>query len=160
MTPHPGETADLDALGKQFHDALATKRDGNIDAAEDTLRSILKTEPRLPEPRMELARILLDTDRLEEAEAQAREARQYLEDDGQWTDDLPTDTVLALCYALIAEILRRRADEDNVIFGDPDAFRAIVEESQQLFEKASELDSSDEYASYHAFFLGAKGHSS
>jgi len=154
----PTEEAELDALGDRFLDALKAKRDGQMDAAEDALRAILKIEPRLPEPRMELARILLDTDRLEEAEAQAREARQYLEDDGQWTEDLPTHTVLALCYALIAEILRRRADEDNIIFGDPDAFRAIVEESQQLFSKASELDPSDEYASYHAFFLGAKGH--
>jgi tetratricopeptide (TPR) repeat protein len=159
MTQSTQPAAELDALGEQFLDALKWVRDGNIDGAEDALRAILNVEPRLPEPRLELARLLLDTDRLEEAEAQAREARGYLEADGQWTDDLPANVVLALCYGLIAEILRRRADEDNVIFGDPDAFRAIVDESQTLFSKAAELDPSDEYASYHAFFLGVKGHS-
>jgi len=159
MTQPTQEAAELDALGERFLDALMSVRAGNMDAAEDALRAILNVEPRLPEPRLELARILLDSDRLEDAEAQAREARGYLEADGQWTDDLPANVVLALCYGLIAEILRRRADEDNVIFGDPDAFRALVTESQELFTKASELDPSDEYASYHAFFLGVKGHS-
>ncbi len=159
MTQPTQEAAELDALGERFLDALTSVRAGNMDAAEDALRAILNVEPRLPEPRLELARILLDSDRLEDAEAQAREARGYLEADGQWTDDLPANVVLALCYGLIAEILRRRADEDNVIFGDPDAFRALVTESQELFTKASELDPSDEYASYHAFFLGVKGHS-
>jgi len=152
------EAAELDELGRQFMDALRAKSDGKLDVAEDELRAILKVEPRLPEPRMELARILLDTDRLTEAEEQAREARGYLEADGQWTDDIPANVVLALCYGLIAEILRRHADEDDVIFGDAEAFKGIVEESQQLFAKASELDPSDEYASYHAFFLGTKGH--
>ncbi len=159
MTSQPtNEAAELDALGRQFGQALQAKRDGNLDVAEDELRAILKVEPRLPEPRMELARILLDTDRLEEAEEHAREAKTFLEDGGQWTDELPENVVLALCYGLIAEILRRHADEDDVIFGDPAAFQAIVEESRQLFAKASELDPSDEYASYHAFFLGPKGH--
>ena len=157
MTQPPDETALLDDLASQFLSAMTAKSDGRFDAAEDQLRAILKIEPRLPEPRMELARVLLDSDRLEEAEEHAREARGFLEGDGQWTDDLPKNVVLALCYALLAEILRRHADEDDVIFGDPEAFKAIVTESQDLFARADKLDPSDEYASYHAFFLGTMG---
>lgn len=152
------EARRLEAVAERFLEALKQKDAGRIDRAEDALREILRLEPRLPEPRMELARILLDTDRLPEAEEHARLALEHLESGGQWTADIPENVVLALCHALLAEILRRRADEDDVIFGDPGAFRALVEESRTHFEKASELDPADEYASYHAFFLGPQGH--
>src|SRR5690606_14016770 len=131
---------------------------GDLDGAEDELRAILKVEPRLAEPHLELARVLLDTDRLSEAEAHAREGLQHLESGGQWTDEVPENVLLALGHALLAEVLRRRADEDDVIFGDPDEFRGLVEESRVHFARAAELDPSDEYASYHAFFLGPAGH--
>ena len=60
--------------------------------------------------------------------------------------------------ATLAEILRRRADEDDVIFGEPEAFRALLAESKVHFEQAATLDPSDAYSSYHAFFLGPVGH--
>jgi hypothetical protein len=65
--------------------------------------------------------------------------------------------VEAIAHALLAEILRRRADDDDVIFGDADAWKALVAESEAEFEKAAALDPADEYASYHAFFLGVPG---
>lgn len=148
----------LDELGRRFLRALADKDAGRIDDAEEALRALLAEEPRLAEPRMELARVLLDTDRLAEAEDQAREALEQLEKNGAWTAEIPPNVLLALAHALLAETLRRRADEDDVIFGDPQAFKDLVEESRQHFEKAAELDPADEYASYHAFFLGLKGH--
>jgi tetratricopeptide (TPR) repeat protein len=148
------EEAKLAALGQTFLSALAAREAGRLDAAEDALRDVLKEEPRLAEPRLELARILLDTDRVEDAEAEAREALEQLERTGPWTDELPPNVVHALAHGLLAEILRRRADEDDVIFGDADQFRAIVAESRQHFERAAALDPSDEYSSYHAYFLG------
>lgn len=144
----------LAVLEQRFLDALRAKDAGEIDRAEDELRDILRLEPRLAEPRMELARILLDTNRLEDAEVHAREALERLLAGGQWTDDLSEEVVQALCHALLAEILRRRADEDDVIFGDPRAFRELVRESREHFEQAAALDPSDEYSSYHAFFMG------
>jgi hypothetical protein len=36
----------------------------------------------------------------------------------------------------------------------PAQFHAIVNEARQHFQRANELDPSDEYASYHAFFMG------
>lgn len=147
----------LEALEKRFVTAVTHKDQGRLDDAEDEFRDILRAEPRLPEPRMELARLLLDTDRLDEAEEHAREALGFLEAGGQWTDDLSEEAVLGLAHALLAEILRRRAEDDTVIFGDPQAFQRIVTESREHFERAAALDPSDEYSSYHAFFMGKPG---
>lgn len=147
----------LEDLGDEFMLSLRLKDQGKLDAAEDKLRHILRKEPRLPEPHMELARILLDTGRRTEAETHAREAVQWLNQGGQWTDELPENIVLSLAYALLAEVLRQRADEDDVIFGDPEVFKAMIAEARQCFEKARSLDPADEYASYHAFFLGVPG---
>ncbi|MFK7929240.1 MAG: hypothetical protein AB8H79_13690 [Myxococcota bacterium] len=157
-TASDAEEARLADLAEQFMGALEHKRQGRVDRAEDDLLAILKAEPRLPEPRMELARIYLDTERVDSAEEHARLALKNLEDGGQWTDGLPENTVSALAHALVAESLRRRLDEDDVIFGDPDQFKALVNEAKTHFAKAGELDPSDEYSSYHAYFLGAEGH--
>jgi tetratricopeptide (TPR) repeat protein len=147
----------LDALSQRFLTALAYKDRGELDDAEELLREIIATEPRLPEPHMELARILLDTERLTAAEPHAREAIQWLEQGGQWNEEVPEHVMHGLAHALLAEILRRRADEDEVLFGDPAVFHGLVREAQHHFAKANELDPSDEYASYHAFFLGIPG---
>jgi len=149
---------DLGGLEQRFLRALAAKDKGDIDAAEDELRAILRAEPRLPEPRLELARILLDTDRVADAEPHAREAIDHLEAGGQWTDELPEKVVLGLAHAILAEVLRRIADEDDIIFGDPERFHALVAESKERFQKAAELDPDDSYSSYYAFFLGEDGH--
>jgi tetratricopeptide (TPR) repeat protein len=152
-----GEKA-LEQLSQRFLAALADKDAGKLDRAEEELRAILLIEPRLAEPRLELARMLLDSDRLEDAEEHAREGLGNLEKAGPWTDEIPENILKALAHALLAEVLRRRADEDDVIFGDPDEWRAILDESKREFETAHGLDPADEYASYHAFFLGLKAH--
>ncbi|MEZ4236167.1 MAG: hypothetical protein R3F59_08390 [Myxococcota bacterium] len=152
--PEEHEARELERLSAAFLGALAARERGDLDRAEDELRAIIRAEPRLAEPRLELGRILLDTDRLADAEDQAREGLQILEAGGQWIDDLPDHVTLSIAHALLAEILRRKADEDDVIFGDPDTFRAMVAEAKAHFAKASELDPSEEYASYYAFFLG------
>ena len=153
----PGEAL-LEALGQRFLAALGAKDAGRLDRAEDELVAILKVEPRLPEPRMELARLLLDSDRLHDAEPHAREALASLEAGGQWTDEVPENVVRAMAHALLAEILRRIADEDDVIFGDPERFRALLAESKHHFEVAAGLDPDDSTSSFYAFFLGEAGH--
>jgi tetratricopeptide (TPR) repeat protein len=148
------EAVRLDALAAQFTAALDLKERGDLDRAEEMLHRVLRAEPRLPEPRMELARILLDTDRLADAEEHARLALEHLEGGGRWTDSLPPGVVEAIAHALLAEILRRRLEEDDVIFGDPEGFRRMLQESQQLFARAHTLDPTDETSSYYALFLG------
>lgn len=150
----PDETSALQSLEADFIRGISEKDAGDFDRAEKTFRSILKTEPRLAEPRMELARILLETERVSDAEAHAREALTHLESGGQWTDDLPENVVLAIANALVAEALRRRADQDEILFGDPEVFKQMVADSKHHFAKACELDPSDETSSYYAFFMG------
>lgn len=154
MSEFPQEDDVLAELAPRFLTALAHKDAGRFDEAEEILRDLLKIEPRLPEPHLELARLLLDTDRLDHAESHAREAVAHLQAGGQWTEDLPENVVKALAHAVLAEVLRRRADEDDVIFGDPERWRALLEESRQHFDQAAALDPDDSYSSYHAFFLG------
>jgi tetratricopeptide (TPR) repeat protein len=144
-------------LEPTFLAALAAKDAGRTDDALDKLEEILKVEPRLPEPHLELARLQLDLDRLSDAEIHAREALRWLEAGGQWTEEIPEETMLALAHATLAEILRRRADEDDLVFGDPAVFRALLDESKEHFETAARLDPSDETSSYYAFFLGQAG---
>ena len=148
------EDAALATLGPLFLQALAHREAGDVDKAEDLLRDVIRREPRVGEPHLELARVLLDTDRVAEAEEHAREALSHLTTTGVWIEDVPENTVLALAHAVLAECLRRRADEDDLIFGDPDDFNAVIREAQAHFQAAHELDPSDEYASYHAFFMG------
>jgi tetratricopeptide (TPR) repeat protein len=152
--PEQLEAKELQTLGAEFMTALRLKEGGKIDKAEALFKTIIRQEPRLAEPHMELARLYLDTDRLGEAESEAREALEQLTKGGQWTDEIPENVLSALAHGLLAEILRRRADEDDVIFGDPEVFQALVTESQNLFKQASALDASDDYASYYAFYLG------
>lgn len=151
------EAARMEALGKRFLQGMELKRNGALDDAEDVYRAITRIEPRLAEPHMELAHILLETDRLGEAEEHAREALEHLRRGGPWTDDLPAKTVESMCHALVAEVLRRRADEDDVIFGDPAVFKKMVDDAKHHFEEAARLDPSDATASYYATFMGVPG---
>lgn len=148
------EQARLGALGERFMAALTDKDAGRLDDAEEALRAIVRTEPRLPEPHLELARVLLDSGRLTDAEAHAREGIQHMEATGPWVEDIPSNVLEAMAQRLLAEVLRRRADEDDVIFGDPATFHGLVRESKDAFAKAAELDPSDEYSNYYAFYLG------
>lgn len=148
------EEAQLASLEPRFLAALAAREARRLDDAEDELRAILAIEPRLAEPHIELARVLADTDRLHEAEEHAREGVALLDNPGPWTDEIPENVLRGLAHALLAEVLRRRADEDDVIFGDPAVFQALVRESREHFERAAAIDPSDEYSSYHAFFMG------
>lgn len=156
--PTDAEAEALRALEGQFLEALARKDAGDIDRAEELLNGILQEEPRLPEPRMELARILLDTERIETAEEHARMAVDQLEAGGQWTDMLPENVVKSVAHALLAEILRRRLEDDAVIFGDPAAFKGLLSEAKVHFELARDLDPTDETSSFYAYFLGPEGH--
>lgn len=144
----------LDALGERYLTAVNLAANGVLDRAEDMLRDILRNEPRLPEPNLSLARLMLDTDRLEDAEEYTRAAIEMLAADGQWTDEVPENVVQSIAHAQLAEILRRRADDDDVIFGDPEAFHALLADSKTHFARAAELDPTDATSSYYAFFMG------
>ncbi|MCA9568535.1 MAG: hypothetical protein KC656_11865, partial [Myxococcales bacterium] len=95
----------LDALGERYLLAVERVSTGDLDRAEDLLRDILRQEPRLAEPNLTLGRLLLDTQRLEPAEEHTRTALAILQDEGQWTEEVPEDVVLSIAHAQLAEIL-------------------------------------------------------
>ncbi len=145
---------DLDKLGVDFLEAVAVHAGGDIDRAEEMLRKVIRTEPRLAEPHLELAHLLLATERLDDAEGHAREGLEHLSSTGLWMEDLVEEDVRALAHRMLGEILRRRAESDDMVFGDAAVFRATLEESRLHFSTASKLDPTDTESGQAAFFLG------
>ncbi len=145
-----GTEEHLDGLGAQFLGGLKRMEQGDVDGAAEEFRRILKAEPRLAEPRIELSRILIETGQLREAEAEVREAIRILDGGGLWLDTLPEDQVKSVAFGMLAEALRRLAETDDVVFGDPDTWRSIVDESHAAFRKARELDPENSHADYWA----------
>ena len=140
----------LEGLDEQFIDGLRRMDSGDVDGAAEGFRRILKAEPRLAEPRIELARILVETGQLREAEAEVREAIRILDGGGMWLDNLPENQVKSVAFGILAECLRRMAETDEVVFGDPETWRSIVDESHAVFRKARELDPENAHADYWA----------
>ena len=140
----------LDGLDKQFLDGVKAFEAGDVDGAAETFRRILKREPRLAEPRVELGRILIETGQLHEAEAEIREAIRILEGGGLWIETLEEHQVKSVAFGMLAEALRQLAETDEVVFGDPEAWRKIVDESHAAFRKARELDPENAHADYWA----------
>ena len=48
-------------------------------------------------------------------------------------------------------MLRRRADTDEVVFGDEAAFKEIMDETRAAFRRAADLDPTNEHAVSWAF---------
>ena len=143
----------LEALQEQFLAALDHHRRGDVDRAVELLKGVLEGEPRLAEPRLELGRIELDMGHLEEAELQTREALRILLAGGQWVDDLSEEQMQSIAHGQLAEILRLRADSDEVVFGDPQVFKRMLAESKAHFDQAAKLDPDAVSASGHAEFF-------
>lgn len=140
----------LEGLDEQFMDGTKRMASGEIDAAAEIFRRILSAEPRLAEPRIELARILIETSQLKEAEAEIREAIRILESGGQWIDAFTENQVLSVSYGILAEVLRVLAEGDELVFGDPETWRNVVDEAHAAFRKARELDPENAHADYWA----------
>lgn len=158
-TNNPNDPTKLDEshlahLGPRFLDAVAKRTAGKVDAALEAFTEILKAEPRLAEPRLEIARIYLEMGRLDDAEEEAREGLRILESGGQWTMDLPENVVLAVGWALLGEILKEKAASDEVVFGDPAVFTDLLAQSRAAFARAAELDPSDTASHVTALELG------
>ena len=114
---------------------------------------IVKSEPRLPEPHLELAHIEMEAGSLEGAEVYARQGIDWLTKGGQWLATLEAHELVAHAHDILGEILRRRATSDEVVFGPEERFRELLNEARLEFSKARELDPSNEHAHHNDFFL-------
>jgi len=140
----------LDAL---FMEALEARRQADVDRALDLLQRIIRKEPRLAEPHLELGRLHLDAGRLDDALAETREALKWLLLGGQWVDDLSEDVMLSVAHGQLAEILRRIADTDEVIFGEPERLKELLKEATKHFDEAHKLDPENDHARMFSFQL-------
>lgn len=148
--------SDEDSLQRDFLGAAAARSRGDVDRAEELLRAVIATEPRFAEPHLELADLLLATDRLDDAEGHAREGLAALDATGLWTEDLDEHEVRAVAHRLLGTVLRRRLEEDDaVVFGDPAEFRAVVDECRKHFAEAARLDPDDAESGRTADLLGS-----
>jgi Tfp pilus assembly protein PilF len=135
------EAAAIEPMQALFMAAMEHRQVGHAKKAESCLLEILKNEPRLPEPHLELAHIYHGMELLEEAKTHIDQAVQFLENGGQWLD-LPENEILAMAYLIQGEIYRSLADLDEVVFGDQAVYVDYVNRAKNAFTKANHLDSS------------------
>ncbi|MCO4773676.1 MAG: hypothetical protein KDA24_26835 [Deltaproteobacteria bacterium] len=144
----PDEDRHLIPLGSKLAKAMKLRADGKTDSARTLLREILLADPRLAEPRLELAHIAADGEEWEEAEEQARAALELLLKGGQWTADVSQESLRSFATNLLAEVIYRAIQAGDLIFRDEKAFKARWNEAAELFEQALKLDPQNEDARY------------
>lgn len=135
--------AHLPKLAQDFMVAMELREKGKMDEARLLLEGIVRKEPRLPEPHLELGRIWLEAERLEDAEEEAREAIGLLEKGGQWIETVEEHVMLSLAWSLLGAVLQAQASTDEVVFGPAERFKELVAASKLAFAKAAELDPND-----------------
>jgi hypothetical protein len=135
-----------EALEPKMKAALALREAGQNAKAADVLREIIHADPRLPEPRLELAHVAASRDDWEEAQTQARMGVSLLRAGGQWTADLPPSTLLAFAINLLGETVVRPLEEGDLFLVDQPAFVVAWNEAATLFQEAATLDPASEDA--------------
>jgi tetratricopeptide (TPR) repeat protein len=153
MDEQGNETAELEELWVR---AVEARQDGRDDRAADLLRSILAAEPRLAEPRLELAHMAVNRGDLEEAEEQTWMAVDILGRGGQWIDDIPGPKLEAFAHNLLGEIRYARAE--LIAAGtDRDAFEELWNGAAEAFARAAQLDPDNEDARRNAAHVRKRG---
>ena len=154
MSDEPEVEEHLETLGPRFMAALEERRQGRDDQALKLLQQILRAEPRLPEPHLEVGRIYLDMGRLDDARAETEEGLRLLDAGGHWVEEIPLEVLMSTAHGQLAEVLRQLADSDAVIFGDPQVFKALLARAKTHFAKARDLDPKNQHAGFYAFYMG------
>lgn len=123
-------------LAGRFEQGLELRRKGDTKGAQKAFQDILRAEPRLAEPRLELAHIATDAGDWEEAEAQARQSVEILRSGGQWIDSLQPQELLSFATNLLGEIIVREIEDSDTLIDDAEALQARWNEAATLFAAA------------------------
>ena len=142
----------LKQLEFKFLEAIKAHQEGNLDKAELISKAILKLEPRLVEPNVELSSIALRREQLELAQGYAEEAIRLCTLHGHWMDNFTDDELLAMAYCNLGEALRKQAEMDEVIFQDPEMFEVLIGKAKEAYQKAAKLDPDNEFAKFWGAF--------
>lgn len=145
QVPNGAEADILRMLERQFLQALELLRIQRESAARALLEEILRAEPRLAEPRLELAILDAHDGALEAAIEHVRMAVDVLDKGGQWTDDLPPHVLRAHARNLLGELLIESAQTDAAV-ADEELFAATYNEAVALFRQAYDEDPDNEAA--------------
>ncbi len=138
--------ARLPDLAKAMKRALKARANGRNDDAALILKEILAVEPRLAEPRLELAWLAASAEDWDEAEAQARLAVEILEAGGQWNDDLTPERLMSFALTMLGEVIVRPLEEGDLFLVDRGLFTGRWNEAAGLFDRAVQLDDANEDA--------------
>lgn len=133
----PYEQLELEGL---FMEGVEAMQKGETSRAEESFRAVLLKDPRLPEPRLELAMILFRRDDMEEAEEQARFALEQIEKGWHWLDVMTDEELHAHALTLVAEILVARTSGDGVEVVDGEVLRETWTEAERMLRRAVQLD--------------------
>lgn len=136
----------LDALAPKMVAALEARRAGEDSVAEKLLRDILRNEPRLAEPRLELAHLAAEREQWEEARTQAELAVTTLRAGGQWTLDVEPPALLSFALNLLGEVIVRWLEEGDLLLRDRPEFTRRWNEAAGLFADACRLDGTNDDA--------------
>lgn len=126
------------ALEGLFLNAMAARQGGDDAQAAALLKDILKAEPRLAEPYLELAAIAAERGDLDEAEELARNGVEQLRRGGQWVADLDDDEMMAFALNLLGELEMRASEE--LVHGDTEEFRTRWNSAAAHFREALRHD--------------------
>ena len=136
------------ALIKKFEQAMEARQKNDLDSCCELLLHIIKNEPRLPEPHLELANIYLLIEKLEDARVHIEEAITYLENGGQWTD-MDLNLILSLAYSTKSEVYHALADRDEIVLSVNEVeFVRLITISKNAKKKANELNPNQQLENY------------
>ena len=133
----------LEELQPLMRQAMALRDEGKDEEASKVLREILRSEPRLAEPRLELSHIAASACDWPEAENQARMAVDALRSGGQWTLDLEPSQILSFALNLLGEVLVRDLEEGDLLMVDRPRFVTRWNEASNCFREALEQDNAN-----------------
>lgn len=133
----------LTALEPKMRLAMTAREQGNDAEAKRLFDEILKEEPRLAEPRLELAHMAAGTEDWEGAQSQARLAVEILKRGGQWTQDVAPEALLGFALNLLGELMVRPLEEGDLFLTDRPRFDASWNEASTLFGLAMAADPSN-----------------
>ncbi len=133
-------------LQRHFMKAMQLREAGDESGAAKVLEEILREEPRLAEPRLELAHIHLLHDRFDEAHEHAKLAVSTLRAGGQWTQDVEPSALLSFAVNLLGETVARRLEEGDLFLTDRASFTRLWNEASAHFDEAARLDGCNEDA--------------
>jgi len=136
--------------------AVEARQEGDDDKARKHFKEIVRKEPRLAEPHLELGHMAIADGDLAEAEAHVRLAVEQLERGNQWVDDLPADQLLSFAHNLLGEVLFARADLLSTS-DDRDTFDDLWNQAADAFARAEQLDPENPDAKRNAFSVRRRG---